>query len=346
MKQLLQILFLCGMAAAPHLFSETKPAIEAAKVVTVYTTLDEPVANLVFQSFKKKTGINVNWVRLSTGECIARMEAEKENPQASIWVGGVGISHIEAKNKGLTAPYDSPNASVIPANFKDKDRYWTGIYAGMLCFESNTKLLQKYKLTSPKTWIEICDPKYKGHVQMANPGSSGTSYNVMATLVLLFGEDKAFELLGRLDKNITQYTRSGSAPGKNVSIGEVTIAIGYSHDAVKLISEGYPIEITFPSEGTGYEVASVSLIKNGPGKEVSAAKMLFDYVLSDECAVLFTQMKLVPFNDKIRLSKGAIPISQIKTINQNDEWAAKEKQRLVEKWNSVIGGEAKTEANR
>ena len=50
---------------------------------------------------------------------IARLEAEKENPQASVWFGGVGLGHIQAKNKGLTTPYDSPAAANIADNFKD-----------------------------------------------------------------------------------------------------------------------------------------------------------------------------------------------------------------------------------
>ena len=308
----------------------------AAESVTVYTTLDEPTARDVFQAFTAESGIDVNWVRLSTGEAVARLEAEKENPQASVWFGGVGLGHIQAKNKGLTTPYDSPAAANIADNFKDKDKFWTGIYAGPLCFESNSLMLEKYKLTAPTSWEEIMEAKYQGHVEMANPGSSGTAYNVLATLVQIFGEDKAFEMLAKLDANIVQYTRSGSAPGKHASIGEVTVAIGYAHDGVKLINEGFPLEITFPSEGTGYEVASISMIKNGPAKEVEAAKKLYDWALGAKAAEMYAKNFVVPFVD-VPLAKGAIPISQVKTIMQDDQWAADNKDRLVEKWNSIVG---------
>ena len=180
---------------------------------------------------------------------------------------------------------------------------------------------------------------------MANPGSSGTAYNVLATMVTLYGEEKAFEYMKRLDRNITQYTRSGSAPGKSAAIGEITVAIGYAHDGVKLVNEGYPLEITFPSEGTGYEVASISLIKNGPAEELEAAKKLYDWALGETAAKIYTTAFSVPFVD-VPLPKGALPISKVNTINQDDEWAAANKTRLVEKWNEVIGGEARTEAKK
>ncbi|HEY8530679.1 MAG TPA: hypothetical protein VIL08_00355, partial [Limnochorda sp.] len=74
----------------------TLPAAAQQQKVTVYTTLFEPTARLVFAEFEKDTGIRVEWVRLSSGEAVARLDAERNNPQASIWFGGVGLNHIEA----------------------------------------------------------------------------------------------------------------------------------------------------------------------------------------------------------------------------------------------------------
>ena len=342
MKKLMCTLLVICLLVPGMLFAQG--SAEKKEVVTAYTTLDEELAREVFNAFTEETGIQIDWVRLSTGEAVARMEAEKANPQASIWYGGVGLGHIEAKNKGLTIPYQSP-AATMPAQFRDADFYWSGIYAGPLCFESNTKMLEKYGLTAPTSWEEITSPQYEGHVQVANPGSSGTSYNVLATLVQIYGEDEAFEYLGRLNKNVTQYTRSGSAPGRNASIGEVTIAIGYAHDGVRLVDQGYPLQITFPSEGTGYEVASVSLIKNGPAEELEAAKKLYDWALGETAAKIYAKMFVVPFVD-VPLAEGAMPISQVNTIVQDDEWSAANKTRLVEKWNEVIDGESKTEPKK
>ena len=93
----------------------------AAERLTAYVSMDEEVARSLINEFQKETKIQVDWVRLSTGEAVARIEAEKNNPQASIFLGGVGLNHIEAKNKGLTTPYVSPNTKIIPAQFKDKE---------------------------------------------------------------------------------------------------------------------------------------------------------------------------------------------------------------------------------
>ena len=315
------------------MLSLTVPSFAAKDKILAYTTLDEPLARAVFEAYEKDTGVKVEWVRLSTGEAVARMEAERKNPQVDIWFGGVGLGHIQAKDKGLTTPYVSPNAKNIPAKFKDKDGYWTGIYAGALCFVSNTNRLKELGLEAPKSWADALKPEFKGHIQMANPASSGTAYNVIATVVQLWGEEKGFEYMRDLHKNISQYTKSGSAPGKSAAIGEIPVGLGYAHDQVKLISQGYPLVITFPSEGTGFEVASISLVKGGPNPEL--AKRLIDWALTERAAKLYANECVVPFVD-VPLKKGAIPISQVNTIDQDDVWAAANSERLIERWQNEI----------
>ena len=77
-----------------------------------------------------------------------------------------------------------------------------GIYSGPLGFGYNTELLAKKKLAVPRSWADLLKPEYKGEIQVANPASSGTAYTMIATLVQLMGEDKAFDYLKALHSNI------------------------------------------------------------------------------------------------------------------------------------------------
>ncbi len=310
----------------------------AAGRISVYTSLDEELARVVFNAFTDESSIEVDWLRLSTGECVARLEAEKDDPQVILWFGGVGLGHIEAKNKGLTTPYLS-RKSKVPEKFSDPDHYWTGIYAGALCFESNVDKLKQYGLEAPTSWEEIISPHYYNHIQMANPGTSGTSYNIISTVLQLYGEDRGFQYLEDLDNNIPNYTRSGLAPAMNAGLGEVSVAIGYAHDGLRLQKQGYPLVITFPDEGTGYEIASISLVKNGPDHQLDPGQKLYDWALGKEAARIYAQYYVVPFVD-VSLSEGALSISEVNTIDQDDIWAAENKQRLVEKWNDLIYNKA------
>jgi iron(III) transport system substrate-binding protein len=268
------------------------------------------------------------------------MEAEKANPQASIWVGGVGLDHITAKSKGLTEVYRSRFAANTAAEFKDPEAYWIGLYVGPLTFATNLDRAKALGLTPPKSWADLLKPQYKGYIRMANPNSSGTAYNVLTTIRTLNNnnENAAFDYLKKLDANIDQYTQSGSAPGKSVAIGEIPIAIGYAHDQVKLKVEGANVEINAPSEGTGYELASMSIIKGG--KDAVNARRLYDWILSSPNAqAKFTEWYVVLVAKGAKKHPAALSIDQIKAIKQDFVWDgdAANKKRLLDRWISEIG---------
>jgi iron(III) transport system substrate-binding protein len=305
--------------------------------VGVYTTLEEPLAKALFDQFQKETGIVVNWQRLSGGEVESRLEAEKANPQASIWVGGVGLNHISAKLKGLTTPYKSKMQENTPPQFRDTENYWIGLYIGPLCFVTNNKVAKEQGITPPTSWADLIKPEYKGKIRMANPSTSGTAYNVITTLRYVFGgdEEKVFDYLKKLDKNIDQYPTAGAAPGKSVAFGEIPIAIGYGHDNVKLRVEGADITITFPSEGTGYELASMSLVKGGP--DSVNAKKLYDWVLSEEAQEIIAKWYVIPVSKIAKKNPNAFSLTEIKTVNQDEVKDAADKTRLLERWVKEIG---------
>ena len=59
-----------------------------AEVLHIYTAFDTEEAKYYIEAFEKETGIDVEWVRMSSGEVLARVEAEAANPQASAWIIG------------------------------------------------------------------------------------------------------------------------------------------------------------------------------------------------------------------------------------------------------------------
>ena len=119
----------------------------------------------------------------------------------------------------------------------------------------------------PKSWADLLKPGYKGEIQVANPASSGTAYTMVATLVQLMGEDKAFDYMKALHKNISQYTRSGTGPIKAVARGETTVSISFVHDGPGEKMQGFPVETITPAEGTGAEIGSMSIIKGARNLE-------------------------------------------------------------------------------
>jgi len=323
----------CGGSAAKP---EAKPEAKPLKL-TLYCGLMEDHMVKAVQEFQKETGIKVDAVRMSSGEVLGRIKAEKNNPKASVWWGGPADAFIAGKQDGLFEKYDSPNAAKIPAKFKDADGFWTGIYVGYLGFSSNDKLLKEKGIPAPQSWQDLLRPELRGQVSMANPGASGTAYTMLATIVQLMGEEKGMEYMKKLNGQIKVYQKTGTAPARMAGQGEVTVGITFLHDAIKYQEEGMKdLVLSAPSEGTGYEIGAVAIIKGGPDQE--AARKWVDWALSKKGQEFGQAVGSYQYltNPDASPPKQAEPIKNTKLIDYNLDWAGKNRSALVEKWNNAV----------
>ncbi len=301
--------------------------------LTVYAGLMEDHALLAVKEFEKATGVKTEMVRMSGGEIFARIKAEKDNPSASVWYGGGALTFMAAANEGLLEEYVSPEAANIPDKFKDPKGAWTGIYTGYLGIEGNKKWLEENNMELPKTWDDLLKPEFKGNIAIAHPGSSSTAYNFLATIVQLRGEEAGFEYLQKFNDQVRQYTKSGSAPGRMAGMGEVPIAIGFMHDAIKYQEEGFEdLIFTAPEDGTGYEIGAVAIIKNGPDQE--AAKMFVDWCLSKEAQELGKTVGSFQFltNKNAEPPEQALSLKDTKLIDYDFQWAADHREEFLQKF--------------
>ena len=309
----------------------------AQDTLVVYSSVDEENAKKLLDAFTKATGVKVRFTFLSSGPAVARIEAEKNNPQADLWFGAPSENHVVLKEKGLSQPYVSPNAKDLAAKFKDPEGYWTSFYMNPLGFASNVNVLKQKGVEAPASWADLLKPELKAQVQAPSPQTSGTGYNMVAALVLILGEDKAFDYLKKLNPSMQTYTQSGTAPSKAAAIGQAGVGIQFTPAFLQLIEEGYPLKITFPKDGVGFEAPAISILKGAPRPEL--AKKLVDWAISlpGQTALSDAKTYFFPVHPKAKLAKGLPAFEEIPTINYDAIWAGKEKKRLVDRWiNEVL----------
>ncbi|MFV2062924.1 MAG: ABC transporter substrate-binding protein [Chloroflexota bacterium] len=235
---------------------------EVSGELVVLCTPQEDWCIKMVQEFQDTTGIPTSYVRMSSGEALARLRAGAEAPEFDVWWGGPADGQIAANAEGLIEPYISPNAAVIADDQKDADGVWTGVYVGALGLCSNKAELDRLGLDVPSSWEDLLDPALEGNVAVAHPASSGTAYTTFYTQITrLGGADEGLAYMAQLHPNILQYTKSGSAPGGMAGRGEIATAIIFSHDCIKNIEAGFTdLVVSFPSEGTGFEIGAVALV--------------------------------------------------------------------------------------
>ncbi|MBX2881368.1 MAG: ABC transporter substrate-binding protein [Granulosicoccus sp.] len=314
----------------------------AAEKLTYYCSAQEDWCQLMATGFEEATGIKVNMTRKSSGETLAQIKAEASNPKGDVWWGGTGDPHLQAAEEGLTEAYESPMRGEVHdwsiSQSESAGNKTIGIYSGALGYGYNSEILEANNLPEPACWEDLLKPEYKGHVQMANPNSSGTAYTTLATIVQLFGEDEGFEFMKKLHKNINQYTKSGSAPIKAAARGENTIGIVFLHDAVKQAVSGFPIKVVAPCEGTGYEIGSMSLIKDS--RNLENAKKFYDWALQADVQSRALEVNAfqVMSNKSAESSPQAPDLASIKLIDYDftKYGSSAERKRLLKKWDDEV----------
>src|SRR4029453_11728379 len=311
--------------------------------LVLYCTPQEEWCRAMVTAFERTTGIKVSMTRKSSGEFYAQLKAEAANPRGDIWWGGTGDPHLQAAEEGLTLEYKSPKMNELQdwavRQWEASKGRTVGVYAGALGFSYNNDQMKKNRVPEPKCWADLIKPVFKDEIQVANPNSSGTSYTMLATLVQLMGEDKAFEYMKALHKNVNQYTKSGAAPARAAAVGETLIGITFQHDAVVQAVGGAPVTIVSPCEGTGYEIGSMSIIKGA--KNMENAKKWYDWALGAEAQSIGAKEKVsyqVPSNKNASAPPQAPKFSEIKFIDYDFKkyGSSAERTRLLTKWDKEV----------
>ena len=309
----------------------------SAAELNVYSVMPEKFASKIFAEFTKDTGIRVNFLRFSSGEALARLTAEKNNPQVDLMFGGPADTYAAGVKEGIYEAYHPKDSDAIPANLRDPQDYWTGIGIIPLCFLTNTNFLSRHKMHAPERWSDLLDRRYKNALQMADARTSGTAVERIYTLVKVMGEDEAFRYQKELNNNIQMYTKSGAGGAMPIATGQCASGVFYIVDALDIQQQGYPVKITYPKDGVSFGIEATGVIKGGRNNK--EAKKFVDWAASKKFAqfIVANKINYVHTRGDVQTSNPLLDLSQINGVTLDVAWKGENRKRLTQRWiNEVI----------
>jgi len=309
----------------------------ASGELNAYTIMPEKYASQVFEAFSAETGIKVNFMRFSSGEALARVVAEKNNPQVDILLGGPADTYEAGIKEGVFEAYRPAGADGIPDKFRSKENYWTGIGIIPLVFLTNSKFLADKGLEAPASWYDLLDPAYKNGLQMADARTSGTATERIYSLVKIMGEDEAFAYQKKLHQNIQMYTKSGAGGAMPVATGQAASGIFYIVDALDIQQQGYPVVISYPKEGVSYGIEATGILTGA--RNLENAKKFMDWVSSKTFAQLLVDKKInyIPTRGDVEVTNPALDLSKVNLVEVDVTWKGENRKAFVDRWiNEVI----------
>ena len=321
------------MVAIAALSAALSTSALAQTKLSIYTALENDQLAPFKAAIEKATGVQVDWVRDSTGVITARFLAEKAAPKADMVLGLAASSLLLFEKEGLLETYKPASAATLKPAFTDSaEPYtWTGMdaFLSVVCF--NKPEGAKRSTAQPTSWQDLVKPEFKDQVVMPHPASSGTGYLTIAAWIQIMGEKAAWEFMDRLHQNIAVYTHSGSAPCVQAAKGERMVGIGFDMRGAREKTNGAPIEIVLPKEGAGWDMEATAIVKGT--KNLEAAKKVADWVASKEANELYGKYYAIVAHPDVKAAPPNYPTNAEQAMVKNDfAWMAANRERILAEW--------------
>jgi iron(III) transport system substrate-binding protein len=289
--------------------------------------------------------IDLLWVRDSTGVVTAKLLAEKKAPRADVVFALAATSMIDLDRHGLLEPYAPTGVDRLTARFRDgaQPPHWTGEALWSVAVCANTDELRKRGLAPPRSWEDLAKPVYRGMVSMPNPASSGTGLLAVGAWLQMFGEDKGWAFMDRLNRNVVAYVHSGSKPCKDAAAGEIPMGISLDFRAAQAKTQGLPIAVVLPSEGVGWDIEATGLVRGA--RDGAVAKTFIDWAMSPAAMKLYAHNLPLVADPAISTSPPGLPADFSSHLAPIDlRWTAANRDRIIDEWSRRYGARSAADA--
>jgi iron(III) transport system substrate-binding protein len=245
-------------------------AAQSTADLVVYHSWDDEVARVLLDAFAAREGVKVSGMRRSSRHVVKIIEAEADAPVASVIMAGSVPSYEMLKQAGLLQIYRPKGADAIPGELRDPDETWTGIYLGVIGFGTDPGQGESV----PRSFSDLKKMSFPRGVTYANPATSGTAYTFLLGLIALYGEERAFTFLDDLHPAVVEIPSGGSMTVRLVELKEATVAVAFAHDILRAKQRGFDLTLSFPKEGSGWEVGGAAFLRGAPNPELGRKFLL------------------------------------------------------------------------
>jgi len=298
-------LFLGSAAQAQNDLSSLFNGAKQEKEVVWYTTTSAGDNQAIVAGFTKKYPFLKVQVLRSTGEKL-RQRVLTETAANQYFSDVLSVSSMEMgllKSKNLLQPYDPPEAASYPAATKDKEKFFTAIYARNFVMGYNTAMVAEKD--RPKDWADLLDPKWKGKF-----GIDEEEFEWYGTLVDYWGREKAGKFIKALASQQPVLRRGHSLLSQLLAAGEFPVALVFPFEIEQLKRKGAPVEWSNASDPIVTSINVVALSSKAP--HGNAGKLLINYILSEEGQTIIKNVSRVPIRPGVKPNVAKLDQSALK----------------------------------
>lgn len=322
-------------AARPEASALTPELVNAARKegkVAWYTADDLVLATQVAKSFEAKYGVSVQLERSGAERIYQRIGQEYSSSISAVDVATTSdVGHtVSWRASGWLTPFvpseaaQWPEAAIAPDGSYLVDKF-TLVVAGY-----NSRLVKADD--APKAWADLLDPKWKGKMVKGHPGYSGAITNATLALSRLLG----WEFFEKLAKQGVMQVQSATDPPMRLAQGErAVMADSAEVTANRLVSQGAPLVLVYPTEGVPMVANGTVLMQRSP--RPNAARLFMHYLASTECQRINMEQGSRSFDPALTEPAGWTPLAKIKLLHNDPADLAREAEEIKKHYSKIFG---------
>ena len=281
----------------------------------------------IISEFEADFDVQVNIIFAGTGELLAKIEDEIEEPSGDVMWGG-SITTLES-NSTLFHMYNSSNEDEVYPEHKNEAGYVTRFSIIPSVIMINDNLIGDIVVDG---YLDLLNPRLKGKIAFADPSKSSSSFEHVINQLYAMGEgnpDSAWAYLEKFIGQLEGKLLSGSPEVyRGVANGQYSIGLTFEEAAAKYVRDGAPVSIVYPKEGTIVKADGVAIIKNA--KNLVNAKAFVDFVTSHEIQTLIsTELNRRSVRMDVGVAEGLKEIKDIYVIQDDSEWIAENRASVL-----------------
>ena len=287
-----------------------------AEELNLYTSRHYQSDELLYESFTRATGIQINRIEGKGDALIARIESEGANSPADLFITADAGLLWRANQAGLFQAVESEALErAIPARLRHPEGRWFGLSSRARLIFYNKAAVAPGEITS---YEDLADPKWRGKVCIR---SSANVYNqsLLGALIATMGASAAEDWARGVVANFARDPQGGDTDQiRAVAEGQCALAVANSYYYVRLLTspkerdrrQAEKVGWIFPNQagrGTHVNISGAGLLAHAPHK--AAAIRFLEYLVSPEAQSYFANA-----NYEYPVVNGVAPTSDLAAL--------------------------------
>ncbi|SEO69061.1 extracellular solute-binding protein [Aquisalimonas asiatica] len=242
--------------------------------LVVYSAGPRPLAEAVIDDFVRETGVTVEFFGATTGQVMARLEAERYRPRADVVIFASEVAAEALKADDRLLRYQDPDwVDATEAGWHDPDGYYYATSAALVGMA-----VREGRHQDGLDWATVFDGDFQGRVTMPSPSRSGSAADFVVAYAL--SEEAMWADFLGLRRSGLDFAAANSQAISGLLVGTYDLILGaVDYLIYRQIADGAPVVMHYPPSGSAMVRRPIAIMA-GTGAP-DAARAFVDFYFTE-----------------------------------------------------------------